>query len=179
MKIEDICTWLPPIIKLETFSGDWDKYYKNLYEKFVNDFIEKPLYFNNKIVQVRINPKQNNYEHAFIHLTCETMKDGITLNDRIPDLRRCERIGWNRAIINNYPCTNSCKNCDKILYYEEYYKNTIRISLLFYDVRFKVILEQRENYYLLITGYYIKYDFRLNKELKRAKDYFQQKTPLD
>lgn len=179
MKIEDICIWLPPTIKLETFSGNWEEYYKSLYNKFVDDFIKNPLYFNNKIVKVRINPKQNDFEHAFIHLTCETMKNGITLNDRIPDMRRCERISWNKAIINNYPCSNDCKNCNKILYYEEYYKNTIRISLLFYDVRFKVILEKRDNYYLLITGYYIKYDFKLNKELKKVNNYLQQKTPLD
>ena len=179
MKIEDSCKWLPKMIKLEDYNGNWEKYYKNLYNLFVNDFINNSLYFNSKKVNIRTNPKQNNYEHAFIHLTCETMSDGIALNDRMPDIRRCERLGWNRAIITNYPCNNNCNNCKKILYYEEYYKNTIRISLLFYDVRFKVILERRTNYYLLITGFYIKYDYRLNKEYEKVNKFLQQKTPLD
>lgn len=179
MKIEDDCNWLPPKIKLEDFDGEWTKYYQKLYDKFVEDFITKPPYFDKKVVNIRVNPKQNNFEHAFVHLTCETMKDGITLNDRIPDIRRCERIGWNKAIITNYPCNNNCQNCKKILYYEEYYKNTIRITLLFYDTRFKVVLEKRKNYYLLITGYYINYDFRLNKELKKVVEFSKQKTPLD
>jgi len=176
--IENICKWLPKTISINDFNGDWNLYNNELYKIFVNDFIDTPLHFKNKKVQTRINPKQNNYEHAFVHLTCETMKDGITLNDRIPDFKRCERIAWNRKIIENYPCIYNCDKCHKLLYYEEYYKNTIRISLVFYDVRFKVILEERKNYYLLITGYYIKYDRVLNKELNKIKKYLQQKTPL-
>ena len=64
-------------------------------------------------------------------------------NDRIPDLRRCERLKWNREIIEN----NNCVGCKKKLYYEQYYKNNVRINLLFPDVRFKVILEKRDKYY--------------------------------
>ena len=179
MRIEELCKWLPKTINIEEFNGIWELYNKKLYEKFINDFITTPLYFKNKQVQIRINPKQDNYEHAFIHLTCETMKNGIGINDRIPDFRRCERISWNRKIIENYPCIYNCDTCKKILYYEEYYKNTIRITLLLYDARFKVILEMRSNYYLLITGYYIKYDSLLEKDKMKAEKFIQQKTPLD
>lgn len=177
--IEEVCKWLPKIITLDDFNGNWELYKDELYKIFVNDFINNPLYFKNKKVEIRTNPKQNNYEHAFVHLTCETMKDGININDRIPDFRRCERIAWNRRIIENYPCNYSCNNCQKILYYEEYYKNTIRVTLLFYDVRFKVILEKRTNYFLLITGYYIKYDKILKKEIIKVQKFNKQKTPLD
>ncbi len=65
------------------------------------------------------------------------------------------------------------------MYYEEYYNNKIRINLLFADVKFKVVLEKREKYYLLITGYYINYEYRLNKEIQKANLFSQQKTPLD
>lgn len=177
--IEEICKWLPKIIKLEDYNGNWQLYNSTLYKIFIQDFIDNDLYFRNKKVEIRINPKQDNFEHAFIHLTCEAMNESTNLNDRIPDLRRCERIAWNRKIIENYKCNYNCVGCKKILYYEEYYKNTIRINLLFADVNFKVVIEKRDKYYLLITGYYIKYKYRLNKEVARANLYAKQKTPLD
>ena len=177
--IEEICRWLPKIITLNDFEGNWEKYNSRLYEIFLNDFVKKDLFFNNKRVQIRAFPKYNNYEHAFIHLTCTFMKNGKEINDREPDIRRCERISWNRKIIENYNCENNCKNCRKIMYYEEYYNNKIRINLLFADVKFKVVLEKREKYYLLITGYYINYEYRLNKEIQKANLFSQQKTPLD
>lgn len=176
---EPYCKWLPPLLKLEDYNGDWNSYNNELYKIFKNDFIENTMLFNKKPIQVRVNPKQNNYEHAFIHITCVTMNGAKNMNDRIPDLRRCERIAWNRKIIENYPCVFECENCYKILYYEEYYKNTIRISLLFYNQNYKVVLEKRKNYYLFITGFYINYNHRLKKEMDKVVKYNKQKTPLD
>lgn len=181
MMEEDItnCKWLSPIITLDEYNNNWEKYSNKLYEIFIKDFIDNKLYFNKKQVKVRINPKQDNYEHAFIHLTCESTKITDDPNDRIPDLRRCERIKWNREIIENYICKYTCDNCKKVLYYEHYYKNHIRVNLVFVDARFKVILEKRDKYVLLITGYYIPFDYTINKEIKRSKLFEQQKTPLD
>ena len=106
------------------------------------------------------------------------MDNAIEVNDRQPDLRRCERISWNRKIIDNYNCSHNCKNCKKILYYEQMYKNNVRIHLLFADVKFKVVLEKRKSYYLLITGFYIQYDRVMKKEMNKYKLYNKQKTPL-
>ena len=102
-------------------------------------------------------------------MTCESTKLTDDPDDRIPYLRRCERIKWNREIIENYICKYSCDNCKKVLYYELYYKNHIRVNLVFVDARFKVILEKRGNCVLLITGYYIPFDYTINKEIKRSK----------
>jgi len=173
------CKWLTPIITLDQFNNDWQLYNNHLYKLFVRDFIDNTVYFNRKKIQIRINPKQDNYEHGFIHLTCISTEEHNDPNDRIPDLRRCERIEWNKEIIENYKCNNNCNGCKKIMYYEEYYKNTVRINLLFYDFNFKVILEKRNNYYLLITGYYIQYNHKLQKEKRKYDLYTQQKTPLD
>ena len=172
------CLWLSPIITIDQYNNDWNKYNAKLYEIFLRDFIDNELYFETKKVRVRINPKLGNFEHGFIHLTCIGRDSKVDINDRIPDFRRCERIEWNRLIIENYKCANNCKNCKGILYYESYYKNNIRINLVFSEVRFKVILEKRPNYILLITGYYIEYNHTLRREEKRANLYKKQKTPL-
>ena len=174
------CKWLPQIITLEQYKNNWEAYNKELYNIFRRDFIENKLFFKNKIIRIRINPKENNYEHAFIHLTCiNNSNNKDDPNNRIPDLRRCERIAWNRKIIENYTCNDTCTNCKKVLYYEQYYKNNIRINLVFVDAKFKVILEKRTNYTLLITGYYMNYNYTIKKEIERANTFAKQKTPID
>lgn len=172
------CKWLPSLILFADYNGNWNLYRDKLYQIFLRDFVDNELYFDNKKVNIRINPKENGFEHAFIHLTCESNNTHNDINDRIPDFRRCERLEWNRKIIEHYPCLDSCSGCSKIFYYEEEYKNKIRIVLLFENVRFKVVLEKREKYILLITGYYINYNHTLKKELAKANLYLHQKTPL-
>lgn len=166
-------------LTLQMFDNNWEKYNQALYKIFIRDFIKQKLLFNNLQVQIRINPMYNTYEHAFIHLTSVSIKNAQNPNDRIPDLRRCERIEWNRQIIEKYPCYAQCKQCQKILYYEHYYKNKIRVNLIFVDVRFKVILELREHYVLLITGYYIEFNHTLRKEIQKVNQFKKQKTPLE
>ena len=65
-----------------------------------------------------------------------------------------------------------------MIYFEEYYKKNIRVYLLFKDVKFLVIIEKRENYNLLITGYYIEYEHSIKKYIKKYEQYKKQKTPL-
>lgn len=174
----DSCKWLPNIIECTNFIK-WNDYLNEIYEVFKKDFIYNKPFFEGKIVNFRKAPLDGNYEHTFIHLTHRDVNhNSLNPNDRIPDLRRAERIGWNRAIIENYICNHTCKDCNKVLYFEEYYKNNIRTYLLFKDVKFLVIIEKREKYNLLITGYYIEYENAMRKYVKKYEKYKQQKTPL-
>lgn len=47
---EDIinCKWLSPIITLDVYNNNWEKYNNKLYEIFIKDFIDNKLYFNKK-----------------------------------------------------------------------------------------------------------------------------------
>lgn len=172
------CKWLPDIIECKDF-GKWNEYLENIYKVFKKDFIENKPIFEEKVVNFRKAPMDGKYEYAFIHLTHkDEYHDSSNPNDRIPDPRRAERIGWNRPIIENYKCDENCENCEKILYFEEYYKNNIRAYFLFKNAKFLVILEKRKKYNLLITGYYIEYDNAMNKYINKYEKYKKQKTPL-
>ena len=173
------CKWLPNIIELTDYNGNWDEYYSALYDIFLNDFITTKPKFKNKIVQTRKEPRFNQYEHGFIHLTTVSNPDPKDMNDRLPDIRRCERISWNRKLIENHLCNEKVCVCKKIYYYEQKWKNTYRIHLVFPNARYKVILEKRPNYYLLITGYYMEYDYKIKKEIKKTEEFKEQKTPID
>lgn len=172
------CKWLPDIIKCNDYS-QWNEYLDELYKIFQKDFIEDKIIFENKIVNFRKAPKDGNYEHAFIHLTHRDMlHNSKDPNDRLPDIPRAERIGWNKPIIENYKCKETCANCEKVLYFEKYYKKNVRAYFLFKDVRFLVILEKRKDYNLFITGYYLDYDNAMEKHIKNYNAYIMQKTPL-
>lgn len=133
----------------------------------------------NIYVNFRKAPMDEKYEDTFIHLTHkDEFHNSIDPNDRIPDPRRAERIGWNKLIIEHCPCKEICENCEKILYFEECYKKNIKEYFLFKDVRFLVIIEKREKYNLLLTGYYIEYDNAMDKYIKKYEKYKKQKTPL-
>lgn len=172
------CKWLPNIIECADFCK-WNEYLDSIYEIFKKDFIDNRPLFEGKVVNFRKAPMDGKYEHAFIHLTHkDEYHNSHNPNDRLPDPRRAERIGWNRAIIENFMCDDICENCDKVLYFEEYYKRNIRVYLLFKDAKFLVIIERRENYNLLITGYYIEYEHTMRKYIKKYEQYKKQKTPL-
>ena len=58
-------------------------------------------------------------------------------------------------------CNQSC-----FLVYERPYKSNTRICLLNPVDRYFIVLEERKNYYLLVTAFYIDYDNVLEKKLK-------------
>lgn len=135
----DKCKWLPDIVECTDFSK-WNKYLDSIYEIFKKDFVDNRPIFEGKGVNFRKAPMDGKYEHTFIHLTHkDEYHNSSNPNDRLPDPRRAERIGWNKAIIENYKCSDICENCDKVLYFEEYYKKNIRVYLLFKDVKFLVM----------------------------------------
>ncbi len=161
--------WLPALEFFDDYGNDWTTYESVLYSIFKNDFIDSHPSFKNLRVSVKHFPKEYDKEEAFFHTTC---KDYIGGGERVPDFRRCERIRWIRAFIENYDCDPSkCKDCDGVLVWSEPYKRKTRIHLLLEEERYMVILEKRNEYYLLITAFYLDYDNALAKQLKHYAQY--------
>ncbi len=161
--------WLPP---LECFNGnlcDWNIYQEKIYNIFKKDFIESFPYFQGLQVNIRKQPISYGKEEAFFHITCQDFsKDG----HRNPDFRRCERIRWVRAFIENYQCNpNLCDSCDGIKVWKEPYKNTERVHILLEEERYIVVIELRKKYCLLVTAFYLDQDHALQKKLNHYNMY--------
>ena len=134
-----------------------------------NDFLDDYPCFENVRVNVKHYPIEYGKEEAFFHTTC---KDYSGDGERVPDFRRCERIRWIRAFIENYNCDSSlCPNCDGIKVWREPYKSKTRVHILLEEERYVVILEDRKKYFLLITAFYLDYDNALEKQLKHYNHY--------
>lgn len=161
------CRWLP---ELECYDStmQWDIYENMLYDIFRQDFITLQPKFKGNRVAIRKHPIQFGKEEAFFHVTCQDyLKDGV----RIPDFRRCERIRWVRKFIENHICTLGCDNCTSIKVWNKPYKNTVRTHIMFYEKQYMVVLEKRENYFLLITAFYLEWEHTLRKKLDEYNRY--------
>lgn len=171
-EIDIICKWLPKLIYLESFDGDWPSYDNSLYRIFKHDFIDNTPTFKGKPVRIRKYPMQGDKEQAYFHVTSvDSSKTSNDPNDRIPDMRRCERILWIRKVIENYDCKENCAGCNGIKVWNKPYKMYQRTHILFQDYKFLVVLEEREDYVLLISSFYIEYGHTLDNKLKEYEKY--------
>ncbi|MDD4494889.1 MAG: hypothetical protein PHV32_11205 [Eubacteriales bacterium] len=162
--------WLPDLVEFNSYGGNWGKYEDAIYRVFKKDFIDSKPNFEGKQVNIRRQPMVNDKEEAFIHVTHQDYnKDG----ERLPDMRRCERIRWVRSFIEEYNCDSSkCIDCDGVKVWEEDAPRGTgkRVQLLLQEERYMVVLERRSTYCLLITAFYFEHDHALRKKLEHYEN---------
>jgi hypothetical protein len=88
--------------------------------------------------------------------------------DRIPDMRRMERIGFPKPIID-------FSDDENVKVWRNQRGRSERILILHETERYLVVLEDRQNYILPWTAYLIDYDRQLQKLLAEHDDYHLQK----
>jgi hypothetical protein len=152
--------WLPPLVKFLDYSGDWDKYLSTVYGFFERDFIKNKPRFRREKVNIKRHPVINGKEATFWHLISE----GKYEEDRLPNIRRCERVRWPFSII---------ENCDreiniKIWENERGGEGRVCIWLSFENEDYLVVLAKRSDYLLFWTAYPLTYE---NTKRKLQKEY--------
>jgi hypothetical protein len=89
-----IPSWLPALFSV----NPWDHTtYDSLYKIFHNDFIANKAYYCKIPVGFDRN-KENGKEKTFWHVTTRDDKHN---SERLPDLRRSERLPWLKPILEN------------------------------------------------------------------------------
>ncbi|MBL7064674.1 MAG: hypothetical protein ISS49_10805 [Anaerolineae bacterium] len=147
--------WLPPLVLFQNYSGNWERYVEALYGYFRRDFIDDSPSFRGTRLALKRHPMEHGKEATFWHLISEG-KD-----ERVPDLRRCERIRWPRPIIEH-------ADGSVIKVWKNKRKHEKRICIWFEDVEYLVILAIRKGYILLWTAYPVT---RLHRKRKLQKEY--------
>lgn len=155
-------TWPVGLLELSDFGGNWDRYLDAVYSAFVRDFIEWPPSFRGRRFGMKRHPEFKGKEATFWHLTSE----GAIETDRLPDLRRCERIGWPRQMLdavdtNQVKCWTNTRGKDK------------RILIALPDFSYVVILADRGEYVLLWTAYPVE---REHSREKLRREFAQSQT---
>jgi hypothetical protein len=152
--------WLPPLVLLADYDGEWEHFLEAVYGFFRQDFVTSRPQWNGTPVGIKRSPVEQGKEAGFWHLITE----GRTEADRLPDIRRCERIRWPKPIIEEreagrVKCWRNRRGRDK------------RVVIALGDFSYVVILAPRKGYILLWTAYCIEDEHRrtkLRKEYEQA-----------
>lgn len=103
-------------------------------------------------------------EATFWHIISE----GAIENERLPDLRRCERIRWPRPMIEAITTG-----------YVKYWKNMRgkeeRIVIALEDFSYVVVLADRGDYILLWTAYCVEQEHTRRKLKNEFTNYWKEK----
>lgn len=137
----------PPDLIL--FGGDWAPYEDQIYDVFVTTFVRRGPKFNGWPVKAQFRPETHGKGFSFWHVISEA-KDPRNRNeeDRIPDLRRCERIAWIAWAID---CAAS--NMEGFSWWENRRGSNVHVVIWVESYDFAVVLAKRNGFYVLKTAY--------------------------
>jgi len=159
--------WLPPLVLLEEYGGNWDQYLNVLYKFFKEDFIDSTPTLKGMRIALKRHPIEKGKEATFWHLISE----GKSEEDRLPDLRRCERIRWPRPIIEHY-------DQPAMKFWVNERRGEKRICLWFEEEEYLVILAKRHGYLILWTAYLVTKTHTKIKLKKEHETYKKLKPPF-
>jgi hypothetical protein len=152
--------WLPPLVCLPDYQGDFAKYLDAVYAYFKADFIDSKVLFGETRISLKRHPQFQNKEYVFWHITSE----GDVETERIPDFRRCERIRWVKPIIEN-------ASDPAVKQWENNRKGDRRVCLWLEEEDYLVVLALRKDYILLWTAYMTNFEHtrqKLQREYRKS-----------
>lgn len=146
--------WLPPLVELAAYRGNWADYEAALYKFFRADFITHLTCFRTHPVRLKRMPLYENKEASYWHCISEGKDEA----ERIPDMRRCERIRWPRPCIEHET---------ELKVWTEERNGEDRIHLWLESEGYVVVLAARRNYLVLWTTFLVKHEHERAKFTRR------------
>ena len=154
---------LPPLVLLEDCGNNWHQYLETIYQFFCQDFVTSKPMFEGKRFALKRYPVIKGKEATFWHIISE----GMSEDERLPDLRRCERIRWPRPMIEAIASSH-------IKWWRNRRKEEERIVIALDDYSYIVVLADRGDYVLLWTAYCVEQEHR-HRKLHREYEAFISK----
>jgi len=142
--------------------GDWPRYLADVYAIFRRDLIDSRPTFRGRRLGLKRHPISDGKEGTFWHC----ISDGDNEADRLPDIRRCERIAWIRFLIEN------CDHPD-VCCWVRVVGGKNRVLITPADFAYIVVLEDRGEFLLPWTAYTVIALHRQQK-LKREFEAFER-----
>ncbi|MCK4632952.1 MAG: hypothetical protein KAT79_06745 [candidate division Zixibacteria bacterium] len=149
--------WLPQLILMSSYGNNWSEFLDAIYRFFKKDYMYSKPSFNGEHIGHKRHPAIQGKEATFWHLISE----GSNESERVPEIRRCERIRWPRAVIDN------CGDPD-VKVWENSRRGECRVVLWFEKQNYVVVLARRKDYLLLWTAYPV---VRVHRKEKLRKEY--------
>lgn len=157
--------WLSPLVLLNDYDGDWNAYLDAIYDWFKQDFIYNKPIFQGRRLGLKRHPMARGKEATFWHF----IQEGDVEEDRLPDLRRCERIRWPKPIIEN-------DGDPAIKIWRNQRGREERVCLWFEEENYLVILADRGSYILPWTAYMVEQTHRQKKLQREYEEYWREQA---
>jgi hypothetical protein len=163
----DPTAWLPALVVMSEHGNNWATYEDALYAHFRRDFIDSAPTFPMRRWSTKRRPESKGKARTFWHIVSSSA-DGETAaeDDRLPDLRRCERIRWPRPMIDDYMGK-------RLRWWRNQRGRSERVLIATSDFSYVVILEDRREYIMLWTAYHVEREHRRRKLERDWKQYHQ------
>ena len=152
--------WLPDLILMTASGGDWGRFFSAVYAAFEQDFVLNKPEFRGKRLGLKRHPEYAGKSATFWHM----ISTGDVEEEREPDLRRCERIRWPKPIIEN-------DSDPELKVWAEPRRKLQRIHIWFEAEGYLVVLDDRGEYILPWTAFFIEHEHERRKYNKRWKRY--------
>lgn len=137
----------PP--ELLPFDGDWHHYVERVYEAFVESFVQSDVRFQGWRVTAPYRPESQGKHFSFWHVISEAPHpDNRREEDRLPDIRRCERIRWIAWAVRHADA-----GAEGVSWWENRRGRDTHVVIWVEAHDFAVILGKRRDYYVLKTAY--------------------------
>lgn len=162
MSYKPYFSWLPQLEPFSSHGGNWENYLAFIYSVFCADFRDSRPSFRGVPLALKRQPVIADKEATFWHIISE----GNVEKERIPDMRRCERIRWPKPSIEN------CDD-DDVKVWTENRGRERRTHVWLEPESYLVVLNHRKGYTLLWTAYFVQRDHerrKLNQRYDRYKN---------
>ena len=151
----------------DDYGNDWEAYDRVLNHVFQSEIVHGDLNFQDLPVKCRRYPESKGRWASYWHL----VQSGKQEEDRVPDLKRCERLRWIPWVIE-YAIEIS-----EIDVWQNVRGQQIN-TLLWYVEEYLVVLGKRSGYWLLKTAYCTENQRRIYK-LRIERDLFLKTKSID
>jgi hypothetical protein len=159
---------LPDVIELTDFGGNFASYNDAVYRIFKNDFVVNKPQFQGTRLGLKRYPLIDDKEYTYYHFT----HDGDVETERVPNLRRMERIAWPSPMINN-------SEISKFKVWKNIRRGNggtkTRILIFCEDENYLVVLDDRGDFILPWTAYLV-HDSKKNRLLAEYEQYIKAET---
>ncbi len=157
---------LPSLVPVSDYNAS--EYIDKIYEIFVDEVVNGNISFLGLPISCPWHPPYDSKHFSFWHLISESSDSNRVEHDRVPDMRRCERIKWISYIIKN-------ANDKELIWCWENTRKTSRglskhVVLYLHAERYIVVLRKKVYRLELVTAYIRKDHLGMIEERKVCAD---------
>ena len=158
--------WLPKALCYADYKGNWERFISDVYSIFLNDFKHSRINYAGRTI-VYDSTIEFGKEKTFWHLV---QRQDFNVKERLPDIRRCERIPWPRPIIEH-------SNDNIISMWKKEIKRQIRIHIWLEALDYIVVLAEMPRVVVLVTAFCTDIESQRRKLIKDRDNYNEMQKP--